>query len=62
MTLEDWGELLKIDGEDDVPVQHADEEQQKEKRYLMVDVKVSDLDSYIKEDLIIMINALRVQV
>ena len=43
-------------------MQHADEEQQKEEDYLVTKVKVGDLSSCDNEDLIVMINALKIQI
>ena len=62
LSIEELDELLKIDEGDGVSMLHADEEQQKEKDYLITEVKVSDLSSCDKADLIVMINALKIQI
>ena len=58
LSIEEQDELLKI--EDDVP--DADEEQHKEKDYLIQEVKIGNLFFCNKEDLIVMINALKIHI
>ena len=57
MSIEEWDELLKIE-DDDVP--NIEEDQHGEKDYFIHESKVPNISSCYKEDLIIMINALKI--
>ena len=59
MSIEEWDELLKIE-DDDVP--DAEEEEHGEKDYFIHKGNVPNLFNCEKNDLIVMINALQVQI
>ena len=59
MSIEEWDELLKTE---DNGVPNPEKDQHGERDYFIYEPKVPNLSSCEKEDLIVMINALQIQI